>query len=114
MLPATLCGPCREEPWLGPHTCPAWQTLQASLRDLIDRHLPSKNQEAQDILMELTVLISGAAPTYQYRHHPNWDTTWMDLDETQIPRVLRAWHSVERRQILGGWEPVTEVSDVSH
>ena len=82
--------------------------LHADLRTLIERHLPSKNQEAQDILMELAILL-GDTPTYQYRNHPSWDTTWMDLDEHQIATVLEHGHTVERRLILGDWEPVAEV-----
>jgi hypothetical protein len=82
--------------------------LHTDLRDLINRHLPSKNQEARDILMELAILIQEA-PTYQYRHHPSWDTTWMALDESQVDIVLGRGHDVERQLILGAWEAVTEV-----
>ena len=83
--------------------------LHADLRNLIDDHLPSKNQEAQDILMELTILLHREVPTYQYRHHPRWDTTWLDLDESQIDIVLKRGHTVERRLILNEWENVTQV-----
>lgn len=82
--------------------------LHTDLRNLIASHLPSKNQEAQDILMELTILLQGA-PTYQYRHHSSWDTTWMELDESQVAIVLGRGHDVERQLILGAWEAVTEV-----
>lgn len=61
--------------------------------------------------MELTVLLheAEAAAAYQYRHHPSWDTTWMDLDESQLEHVLRHGHTVERQALAGGWEAVTEV-----
>lgn len=83
--------------------------LHTDLRSLIDSHLPSKNQEAQDILMELTLLLTREAPAYQYRHHLGWDTTWLDLDESQIAHVLSNEHTIERRLVAGDWETVTEV-----
>lgn len=83
--------------------------LHTDLRNLINSHLPSKNQEAQDILMELTILLHAAAPAHQYRHHPTWDTTWVELDESQVAIVLERGHAVERQLILGDWEAVTEV-----
>ena len=86
--------------------------LHTDLRNLINSHLPSKNQEAQDILMELAILLSED-PEYQYRNHPTWDTTWMDLDEAQIAVVLKHGHTVERRLVAGGWEAVTEAARVS-
>ncbi|WP_354214623.1 hypothetical protein [Arthrobacter sp. UYCo732] len=84
-------------------------SLRTDLRNLIKDHLPSKNQEAQDILMELTILLTREEPTYQYRHRPGWDTTWLDLDESQVAHVLPKGHSVERRLVAGDWETVTEV-----
>lgn len=85
------------------------KNLHAELTDVITRYLPSKNQEPQDILMELAVLLhKTGTPEYQYRNHPAWDTTWMDLDEAQIAVVLKHDHTVERRLILGDWEAVTE------
>jgi hypothetical protein len=87
------------------------KNLHTELTDLIARHLPSKGEEAQDILMDLALLLNDAevAPVYQYRHQMGWDDTWMDLDESQLEHVLRHGHTVERRPIAGGWEPVTEV-----
>lgn len=80
--------------------------LHADLTSIINSHLPSKNQEAQDILMELTILLHATAPTYQYRHHPAWDTTWVELDESQVAIVLERGHAVERQHVLGDWEAV--------
>jgi hypothetical protein len=40
--------------------------LLTDLRNLIKDHLPSKNQEAQDLLMKLTMLLNRAEPTFQY------------------------------------------------
>lgn len=87
--------------------------LHADLRNLIKDHLPSKNQEAQDILMELTMLLTRETPTYQYRHHLGWDTTWLDLDESQVAHVLSKGHTIQRRLVAGDWESVTEVPRVS-
>jgi hypothetical protein len=84
-------------------------TLHTELRNLIERHLPSKNQDSQNVLMELQWLLARESPAYEYRHNPGWDTTWMELDESQVELVLERGHSVQRRRIIGGWEPVTEV-----
>lgn len=90
------------------------KNLHTELTDLIGRHLPSKNREAQDILMELTLLLQAAgAPAYQYRHQMGWDETWLDLDESQLPHVLKHGHIVERRPYAGDWEPVTEAACAS-
>lgn len=88
--------------------------LHTDLRNLINSHLPSKNQDVQDILMELTILLREAS-AYQYRNHPRWDTTWLELDESQLATVLKQGHTVERRLTLGDWEAVTEeAASVSH
>ncbi|HEX9089246.1 MAG TPA: hypothetical protein VF867_17280 [Arthrobacter sp.] len=87
--------------------------LHSDLRELLSRN-HSDNPEVQDLLLELELTLDTAGtPEYQYRNHPTWDTTWMDLDEAQIAVVLKHGHTVERRLVAGGWEPVTEVPGVS-
>jgi hypothetical protein len=86
------------------------EELLASLRALSARYADSPGDDARELSWELDVLIQEApSPAYQYRNHPRWDTTWMDLDESQVGVVLEHGHSVERRLILGDWEAVTEV-----
>lgn len=88
--------------------------LLASLRQLVKQYPDSPDGSYPDLLWDLNVLIDSApAPVYQYRNHPKWDTTWMDLDESQVPVVLQHGHQVERRQVTGVWEPVTEAPRVS-
>lgn len=82
----------------------------ADLRKLSARHRHTDNDDLQELLYDLNVLLADApSPAYQYRNHPEWDTTWMDLDESQIAVVLKHGHAVERRMVLGDWKPVTEV-----
>ena len=84
--------------------------LHTDLREIIKTHRHSENQEVHDLLRDLELTLDTAGtPEYQYRNHPSWDTTWMDLDEHQIATVLEHGHTVERRLILGDWEPVAEV-----
>lgn len=86
------------------------EELLAGLRKLAARHRVSSNDDVQELLLDLNVLLDDvSAPEYQYRNHPAWDTTWMDLDEEQVAVVLKHGHAVERRLIAGGWEAVTEV-----
>lgn len=86
------------------------EELLASLRALSARFSDSPSDEAREMSWEIDALIKSApAPPYQYRHHPGWDTTWMDLDESQLEIVLKRGHTVERQALLGAWEPVTEV-----
>ncbi|GAA4033273.1 hypothetical protein GCM10023063_15980 [Arthrobacter methylotrophus] len=88
--------------------------LHADLTKLLARHRASRNQDFTGLLTDIQMAVDDAGtPEYQYRNHPSWDTTWMDLDESQIGVVLKQGHSVERRLILGGWEAVTEVPRVS-
>lgn len=82
-------------------------TLHTELRDLLQRHLPSKNQDSQNILMELQMLLARDTPAYEYRHNLGWDGTWMELDESQLELVLERGHAVQRRRIMGGWEDYT-------
>jgi hypothetical protein len=84
--------------------------LQADLQRIIRRHRASSNEDVQEILLDLSVALDDAAGTaeYQYRNHPTWDTTWMDLDPVQVAVVLKHGHTVERRLIAGDWEAVTE------
>jgi len=86
--------------------------VHTDLRELLERHRHSENPEVQDLLRDLELTIAGT-PNYRYRHHPTWDTTWMDLAEHQVAVVLKHWHTVERRIILGDWETVTEAPRVS-
>jgi hypothetical protein len=80
------------------------------LRKLAARHRRSSNDEVRELLLDLSIILDDApAPAYQYRNHPAWDTTWTDLDEAQIPVVLKHGHAVERRLVAGDWEAVTEV-----
>lgn len=84
-------------------------TLHTDLRKLLTRHRNSGIPEVQDVLRELaSILASAPTPAYQYRNHPKWDDTWMDLDESQLEIVLKMGHTVERQALLGPWEPVTE------
>lgn len=84
--------------------------LHADLRELIARHRHSETPEVQDLLRDLDLILDSApASVYQYRHHPGWDTTWMELDESQLEIVLKRGHTVERQALLGNWETVTEV-----
>jgi hypothetical protein len=85
--------------------------LHAGLKELIERHRHSENPEVQDLLRDLGITLDSAPmPVYQYRNHPSWDETWMDLDESQVGIVLKHGHVVERRHaVLGPWEAVTEV-----
>lgn len=84
--------------------------LLADLRKLAARHRGSSDEGLQDFLLDLGIILDGApAMGYQYRHHMGWDTTWMDLDEAQVPIVLKQGHTVERRLILDSWENVTQV-----
>ena len=86
------------------------EELLADLRKLAARHRRTSNEEVQDLLLDLGIILDDApVPEYQYRNHPRWDTTWMDLDESQLEIVLKHGHTVERRLISGDWEPVTEV-----
>ena len=85
--------------------------LHADLTELLALHRHSEVPEVQDLLRDMDLILDAApAPVYQYRNHPRWDDTWMDLDESQVGAVLKHGHVVERRHaILGGWEAVTEV-----
>jgi hypothetical protein len=86
-------------------------SLHTDLRGLLSRHRHSETPEVQDLLRELDLILDlTPAPAYQYRNHPKWDTTWMDLDESQIDTVLKMGHTVERRLLLGDWEPVAPES----
>lgn len=85
--------------------------LHTNLRKLLTRHRNSGIPEVQEVLRELaSILASAPTPAYQYRNHPKWDDTWMELDESQLEIVLKMGHTVERQALLGAWEPVTEVS----
>lgn len=87
------------------------EELLADLRKLAARHRTSSNDDVQELLLDLNVLLDSApAAVFQYRNHPTWDTTWMDLDPSQLDVVLKHGHTVERRLIAGGWEIVTEGS----
>jgi hypothetical protein len=85
--------------------------LHADLQKIIRRHRASSNDDVQEILLDLSVALDDSVGTakYQYRNHPSWDTTWIDLDPVQIATVLKHGHTVERRLILGAWENVTQV-----
>jgi hypothetical protein len=84
--------------------------LHADLRKVIDRHRASSNEEVQDLLLDLEIVLDDAGtPEYQYRHHPTWDDTWIELDESQTAVVLEHGHAVERR-IVGDWEAVMEAT----
>jgi hypothetical protein len=86
------------------------KNLLADLSELIGRHRDSETPEVQDLVRDLDLILSSApAPAYQYRNHPKWDDTWMDLDESQLEIVLKMGHTVERQALLGAWETVTEV-----
>lgn len=90
-------------------------SLHADLHKIIRRHRSSSNEEVQELLLDFGIALDDAGiPEYQYRNHPSWDTTWMDLDASQIAVVLKHDHIVERRQVLSDWESVTEAPDVSH
>lgn len=83
--------------------------LHADLSRIIQRHRASSNEDVQEILLDLNIALDDAGtPEYQYRNHPAWDTTWMDLDVSQVSVVLEHGHFVERRTVLGEWETVTE------
>lgn len=88
----------------------AMANLHADLTELLARHRDSEVPEVQDLLRDLDlILVSASAPAYQYRNHPKWDDTWMDLDESQLGLVLKMGHAVERRALAGDWEAVTEL-----
>lgn len=92
------------------------EQLIAELKNLVARHATSPNTDFYALLGGLNIILerAAAAPVeYQYRHHPKWDTTWLDLDESQIAVVLEHCHNVERRQIAGGWETVEGSDHVS-
>mgnify|MGYP003430177356 FL=1 len=85
------------------------EELLAELRKLAARHRCTSNEEVQDLLLDLGIILDNApAPAFQYRNHPAWDTTWMDLDEAQVDVVLKHGHTVERRLVSGDWASVTE------
>lgn len=64
--------------------------LLADLRKLAARHRSSSNEGLQDFLLDLGFILDDApVAAYQYRNHPAWDTTWMDLDEAQVAVVLK-------------------------
>lgn len=86
------------------------EQLLADLRKLAARHRGSLNQDCQDLRLDLNIILDDAStPAYQYRNRPSWDTTWLDLEESQIVVVLTMGHIVERRLVLGDWETVVEV-----
>jgi hypothetical protein len=83
------------------------EEILAALRALSARYRDSDSDEARELSWELDVLLQATpAPAYQHRHHMAWDNTWLDLDETQLEHVLNLGHTVERRALAGGWEPV--------
>ena len=85
------------------------EELLADLRKLTARHRASSNEDVQELLVDLSIILDNApAPAFQYRNHPTWDTTWMDLDEAQVDVVLQHGHTVERRLVSGDWASVTE------
>lgn len=80
--------------------------LSAALSTLAARHEASPDKDFSVLLAEVKQLAGDPPATgYQYRHHPGWDDTWMELDGSQVELVLERGHAVERRRIMGGWEP---------
>jgi hypothetical protein len=80
--------------------------LPVDLSELLSRYRHSETPEIQDLLRDLDFILDTAS-AYQYRHHPKWDSTWMNLEPDQVGRVLEMGHTVERRLILDAWESVS-------
>lgn len=82
--------------------------LATALAELAARHEASTEQDFAALLAEVKELAGHPPATgYQYRHNMGWDSTWMDLDEGLTDLVLERGHTVERRRVIGGWEPYT-------
>lgn len=86
------------------------EQLIAELKTLVARHTASPSHDFRALIGQLNAVVTKAEAEpirYQYRHHMEWDTTWQDLDESQLPHVLKNGHTVQRRRVDGGWEAVT-------
>jgi hypothetical protein len=89
------------------------EQLIAELKALVGQHASSPNRDFGALIGQLNAVVTKAEAEpvkYQYRHHMEWDTTWQDIAESQLPHVLKNGHTVERRRVDGDWEPVTEES----
>lgn len=83
-------------------------TFAAALSDLAARHEASPEKDFDALLAEVKQLAGNApASGYIYRNNPGWDSTWFELDESQLDLVLERGHYVQRRRIMGGWEDYT-------
>jgi hypothetical protein len=90
------------------------EQLIADLKALVARHAASPNRDFGALIGQLNAVVAKAETEpaqyqYQYRHHMAWDATWQDIDESQLPHVLKNGHTVQRRRVYGGWEQVIEV-----
>jgi hypothetical protein len=81
--------------------------LHVDLSELLSRYRHSETPEVQDLVRDLDIILDTVR-TYQHRHHPKWDSTWMNLESGQVGRVLVMGHIVERRLIAGDWETVNQ------
>lgn len=89
------------------HIC-AMDTLAAALSDLAARH-ESASEKSFDALLAEVKALAGEPPTtgFEYRNAPRWDTTWYELNDSQVELVLERGHHVQRRRVMGGWEDYT-------
>lgn len=87
--------------------------LSSALAALTARHDNSPDKNFDALLAEVKHLADNPPATgHEYRHHPGWDDTWMELDAAQVELVLKRGHQVERRRIVGGWESYTGGQDL--
>lgn len=89
------------------------EQLIADLKVLVARHASSPGRDFGALIGNLNAVITQAEANaqkvqYLYRHHLEWDDTWLDLEESYVGLVLKQGHTVERRRVLDAWEPVTE------
>ncbi|KIS27851.1 hypothetical protein TV39_08985 [Arthrobacter sp. SPG23] len=78
------------------------EQLIAELESLLARHASSPNPDFYGLLGSLNIIVQvvEAAPCeYHNRHILGWDSTWLDLEESQVAHVPRKVHPVERRPI---------------
>jgi hypothetical protein len=79
--------------------------LSTALAALVARHEANPVSDFDAFLAEVKDLANRPpAIGFEYRHHPAWDDTWLELDESQVAIVLERGHPVQRRRIMGGWE----------
>lgn len=82
--------------------------LSSALAALVARHDNSPDKDFDALLAEVKQLAGEPPATgYEYRNNPGWDSSWFELDESQLDLVLERGHHVQRRRIVGDWEDYT-------